>query len=87
MPTLSDVPVELFLDNIIPLLPISALHNLGVMNRDFYKLTSDDTFWRRKIQSDYNFNGSETARTTGWKFIYKRLSNPKIYVWGYAHLL
>lgn len=83
-PTLADIPVELFLDNIFPLLQIPDLHSLGSTNKDFYKLTSDDTFWHRKIKADYNFSGSDTARTTGWKFIYKRLTNPKVYVWGYV---
>ncbi|OBZ73495.1 hypothetical protein A0H81_06153 [Grifola frondosa] len=79
---LYDLPVELFLDNILPLLPVSDLFHLASTSRFFYLLVSDDTFWHRKIQADFNFSGSDTARTTGWKFLYKRLSNPKLYVWG-----
>ena len=82
MPTVADVPIEIILDNLLPLLPISDLHSLGATNRSFYNLTSDETLWKRKIRQDYNFPDSNTARTTGWKFIYKRLSNPKIYLWG-----
>ncbi|EKM49963.1 uncharacterized protein PHACADRAFT_264421 [Phanerochaete carnosa HHB-10118-sp] len=82
MPTITDVPLEIFLDNLFPLLPVPDLLSLEATNRFFYQLTSDETFWKRKIQKDYNFPDSDTARTTGWKFIYKRLSNPKIYVWG-----
>ena len=82
MPTLSDVPIEIFLDNLLPLLPLTDLQHLGATNKFFYKLTSDDTFWKRKLQEEFNFPDSDTARTTGWKFIYKRLANPKVYVWG-----
>lgn len=87
MPDITDIPLELFLDNILPLLPIPDLLSLSGASRDFYKLASDDTFWHQKIQADFNFSGSETARTTGWKFIYKRLRNPKIYVWGYVDVV
>lgn len=84
MRTIEHIPVEVFLDNLLPLLPITPLQHLGATNKSFYKLTSDDLFWKRKIQQDYNFPESDTARTTGWKFIYKRLANPRVYVWGYA---
>lgn len=80
--TLADVPIEVVLDHLLPTLPVSDLLNLGSTNHALYGLTSDETFWHRKLQEDFNFPESETARTTGWKFIYKRLSNPHIYVWG-----
>ena len=31
---------------------------------------------------DYNFTGSETNRTSGWKFIYLRLGKPRLFSWG-----
>ncbi|KAI0923709.1 hypothetical protein AcV5_009183 [Taiwanofungus camphoratus] len=82
MAILTDLPIELFLDNILPLLSVPDLYRLSCTSRFFYQLASDDPFWHRKIQADYNFSGSETARDTGWKFLYKRLSNPKVFVWG-----
>ncbi|KAL6307246.1 RCC1/BLIP-II [Sparassis latifolia] len=78
----TDLPVELFLDNILPLLALSDLFRLSCTSRLFYLLASDETLWHRKLQDDFNFTGSETARNTGWKFLYKRLANPKVYVWG-----
>lgn len=80
--TLSSLPVEILLDNIVPLLPLSALANLGSTSRFFYLITSDETVWKRKLLEDFNFSGNDTARTTGWKFIYRRMANPKVYVWG-----
>ncbi|KAF5350218.1 hypothetical protein D9758_007798 [Tetrapyrgos nigripes] len=43
----------------------------------FATLCSDETFWKRKLQDDFNFSGAQTARTSGWKFIYQRLSKPR----------
>lgn len=81
---ITDLPVELFLDNILPLLPVPDLLNLGCVNHHFAQITSDEAFWHRKIQDDFNFSGSETARKNGWKFLYSRLSHPHVFVWGYA---
>ena len=83
---LSDLPVELLLDNILPLLPVPDLLSLGCVDRHFAQLTSDETFWHRKIEEVYNFSGSETARKNGWKFLYRRFSHPRVFVWGYVML-
>ncbi|KAI5123508.1 hypothetical protein M0805_006668 [Coniferiporia weirii] len=82
MPSLSDLPVELLLDHLLPNLPVRSLLALGATNHRFASLCYDDTFWKLKCKQDFNFSGSKTARTTGWKFIYKGLSNPKVYLWG-----
>ena len=82
MPSLSDVPVDVLLDNILPSIPVPDLLRLASTNRFFAILGADDTFWKRKLQDDFNFSGMGTARTSGWKIIYKGLSKPRIYTWG-----
>jgi SCF-associated factor 1 len=77
-----DIPVEVFLDNLLPWLTVYSLLSLGCTNRFFASLCADDTFWKRKLLSDFNFSGIGTARTSGWKFIYKGLRNPRLFVWG-----
>ena len=84
MPSLFDIPVEIFIDVIFPLLPLINLLRFGTTNRALYRLTSDETFWKRKIEADFNFPISKTARTAGWKFLYQRLTTSQIYVWGYV---
>ncbi|KAI0078721.1 RCC1/BLIP-II [Panus rudis PR-1116 ss-1] len=84
MPSATDIPVEVWLDNILPNTPVADILRLGCTNRFFYLLTSDETFWHRKLEADYNFSGADTARTTGFKLLYKRLRNPKLFVWGDA---
>ncbi|KAI8985750.1 RCC1/BLIP-II [Trametes punicea] len=80
--SLTDLPVELFLDGIFPYLPVADLLRLGSTNRFFNTLTNDEAYWHRRLQEDFNFSGSDTARKSGWKFLYKRLSDPYLYVWG-----
>ena len=53
---------------------IELLHELWQL---FSVLCSDDTLWKQKLQSDFNFSGEATARTSGWKFIYRGLSKPR----------
>lgn len=77
-----DMPVELLIDNILPFCEAKDVFSLGCTNKLFALVTTDDTLWRRKLAVDYNFTGSETARTSGWKFIYQRLRNPRVFVWG-----
>ena len=45
--------------------------------QELASLCSDDTFWKRRLESDFNFSGAGTARTSGWKFIYRGLFNPR----------
>ncbi|KAF9269161.1 RCC1/BLIP-II [Marasmius fiardii PR-910] len=82
MPRITDLPVELHIDVFLPLLPLKDLLSLSCTNKHFAVLCNDNTFWKRKLDRDFNFNGANTARTAGWKFIYLRLTNPRVYVWG-----
>ncbi|KAI0028891.1 RCC1/BLIP-II [Vararia minispora EC-137] len=80
--SLTDLPVELLLDNLLPIVPLSDLGNLAATNRTLAVVCADDTFWRRKCQIDFNFTSSETARTSGWRTLYRGLFRPRIFVWG-----
>jgi len=84
---IADIPVELLIDNILPFCEAKDVFSLGCTNKFFALVTTDDTFWKRRLVVDYNFTGSETARTSGWKFIYQRLRNPRVFVWGYVIFL
>ncbi|KAF9461207.1 regulator of chromosome condensation 1/beta-lactamase-inhibitor protein II [Collybia nuda] len=82
MPTFAEIPVEVFIDNFLPNLPVATLLRLTCTNKFFAEVCSDDTFWKRKLKRDFNFSGTGTARMSGWKFIYRGLFNPRVYVWG-----
>ncbi|KAG1881190.1 regulator of chromosome condensation 1/beta-lactamase-inhibitor protein II [Suillus subluteus] len=82
MTMLSDLPIEVLLDNLLPWLAIPDLIHLGETSHFFAQLCNDETFWKRKLEEDFNFTDERTARISGWKRLYRGLRNPKTYVWG-----
>jgi len=80
--TITDIPVKVFASNILPFCEVKDVVSLGRTNRFFALVATDETFWKRKLAVDYNFPVSGTARTSRWKFIYQRLRNPRVFVWG-----
>lgn len=74
---LQEIPIEVFTDHLLPNLPVRDLLNLTCTNKFFAVLCTDETFWMRKLEQDYNFTGAGTARTSGWKFIYRGLFHPR----------
>ncbi|KAL5537136.1 hypothetical protein ACEPAF_959 [Sanghuangporus sanghuang] len=82
MPSFTDLPVELVLDHLLPILPVRDLLALGATNHQYATLCDDELLWKAKCKEEFNFSSSRTARTKGWKFIYKGLKNPKVFVWG-----
>jgi SCF-associated factor 1 len=87
MPSVADIPLEIFIDNILPYLPLRDILTLTAVNKEFAILCSDDTFWKRKLKEDYNFSDVASARTKGYKFLYKGVHNTRTYVWGYVQSL
>ncbi|PPQ78400.1 hypothetical protein CVT25_011623 [Psilocybe cyanescens] len=79
---LSQIPVEVLLDNLLPFVPVSDLLNLACCSKSFSALCNDDTLWKYKLSEDFNFSGQGTARTSGWKSIYRGLFKPRVFVWG-----
>ena len=77
-----DLPVKLLTNEILPFCEVRDMLSLGCTNRFFALIMNDDVFWRQKLAIDYNFTGSETNRTSGWKFIYLRLGKPRLFTWG-----
>lgn len=82
MPSLADIPVEVFIDNLLPVIPLKDILSLTVTSKDYAALCSDDTFWKRRLKEDYNFSDASSARTRGYKFLYKGVHNARVYVWG-----
>jgi len=79
---ITDIPVKVFTDNILPFCEAKDVISLCCTNTFFAPIATDETFWKRKLAADYNFPVSRTAGTSGWKFIYQRLRNPRVFVWG-----
>ena len=84
---ITDIPVKILTNNILPFCEAKDVLSLGCTNKLFSLITTDDMFWKKRLVVDYNFTGSETARTSGWKFIYQKLRNPRVFVWGCVIIL
>ena len=78
----TDIPAKVLINNILPLCEVKDVLSFGCTNNFFALIASDEAFWKRKLAVDYNFTGSETTRTSDRKFIYQRLRNPRVFVWG-----
>ena len=77
-----DIPARLLINSVLPFCELKDVISLGCTNKFFALVANDDTFWRRRVASNYNFTGSETVSTSGWKSIYRKLRNPRVFVWG-----
>ena len=78
---ITDIPVKLFVDNVLPFCEAKDVVSLGCANKFFALVANNNTFWRRKVAADYNSTGSGTTRKSGWKAPYHKL-NPRVFVWG-----
>ena len=79
---ITDIPIKVFTGNILPFCEVDDVISLGCTNKFFALAATDETFWKQKLAVDYNFPVSRTARTSGWKLIYQKLRNPRVFVWG-----
>ena len=81
---LAELPLEVLIDNVLPLVALKDVLALASTCKGFAALCADDTFWKRKLARDYNFSDAASARTKGYKFLYKGVHNAQVYVWGYV---
>lgn len=83
MSKLDQLPQELLLDDLLPLISVKDSLSLFQTNRFFAKLGDDEVFWKRRLREDFNYSNASNARSSGFKFLYSRLSaHSKLFVWG-----
>lgn len=76
------LPHELWVHGILLLLPLRDMLSLFQTNKLFAGIGRDEMLWKRRLQQDFNFTNASSARSSGFKFLYRKLNNPKVYVWG-----
>ncbi|WRT67267.1 uncharacterized protein IL334_004234 [Kwoniella shivajii] len=84
-PTLTDIPNEVVLEHLLPVLDLKSIISLSSVNRQFNDLTSDPTFWRTKTLNDFTFPSTSHPSSSNrgwWKRVYLGLLSPKAFVWG-----
>ena len=80
---ITDLPLKVLTGNILPFCEKRDVLYLGCTNKFFALIVDHGEFWRYHLAADYNFTGLEmVARTSGWKIIYQRLRNARVFVWG-----
>ncbi|CAE6451761.1 unnamed protein product [Rhizoctonia solani] len=79
-----ELPIELLIDHLLPCIPLRDLLSLSCTCKYFALVCGDDTFWKRKTSNEYNFEGAGSARTSGFKHLYRGLRHPRVFVWGDA---
>ena len=84
MPTFADIPRELVLDSILPILSNRDILAIGATNHALLDLTSDSLLWEKRCGEDFNFAKSRLPEGYAftWKTLYKKLANPIMYGWG-----
>jgi len=78
---ITDIPIKLLINNILSFCEAKDVLSLSCTNK-FFANAIKETFWRQRLVVDYNFTGSETARTSDWKLIYQRFRHQRVFVWG-----
>lgn len=82
MSSLESLPLDILLDELLPLLPIKDVLALFSLNRLFANLGKDDAIWERQLREDYRFTNTSIAGNLSLKLLYGRIHRPELYVWG-----
>ena len=88
--TITTIPLEIMIDNILPLLSLNDIKNLSNTSKFFKLLLNLQLIWKRKLFKDFNEFITlryflKYSNTLNFKLIYNRLLYPQIYVWGSAN--
>ena len=84
MTKITDIPVKVLINTILPLCEAKDLFSLSCTNKFFAHALTGENFWRQKVAIEYGFTGPETNSRYGWKLIYQRLGKPQNFWWGYV---
>jgi hypothetical protein len=87
MASLGNLPVDIVLDNLLSCLRIKDVVSLFSVNRAFAEFGKLEAFWIRRLKDDFRFPNPSNGTRFDSIFLYSRLYNPKIFVWGWAPLL
>ena len=55
--TITDIPLKVLMDNILPFCETKDVISLSCTNKFFALITTGKTFWKQKLAVDHNFTG------------------------------
>lgn len=82
MPAFTDIPLEVLLHSLRPVLSVRDVLALATTCKAFAPLAIDETFWKERVLQDFAFFNVASMQASGWRKIYERLDDPELFVWG-----
>ncbi|RXK35488.1 hypothetical protein M231_07266 [Tremella mesenterica] len=82
---LLDIPTEVMVDILLPLLSARELSNMMICCKRLYSLVTDESLWRLLVQRDFSFSPSTLAKPSDprwFRHLYRGLSHPRTFLWG-----
>ncbi|KAG0143509.1 hypothetical protein CROQUDRAFT_48734 [Cronartium quercuum f. sp. fusiforme G11] len=81
--SLTGLPLDVFLDSLLPLLPLHDLLSLAATCHALHTLIhSTQSIWRSRVEAEFRFPAGATGRLDGFQTLYRKLSKPQVWVWG-----
>lgn len=81
MASMTALPSDIIIDNIIPLLSVKEFLNLCAVCKAFLSFADDEVYWRRLTKSTFRLP-AQPLREKGWRELYKNLHRAILYTWG-----
>lgn len=79
---LLELPVDILVENVFSRLDANTLVRLSLTCQELYRLCNDEHLWKHLVSEDYNIPRDASFRHSGWKSLYARLSDSRVYTWG-----
>ncbi|KAM3579561.1 hypothetical protein VKS41_008019 [Umbelopsis sp. WA50703] len=79
---LSNLPVDVLIQDLLPRLPYKTLIELSKTSKFFYRLCGDESLWKKLALRELHIPAYATFRNRGWKDIFAKLHHPVVYTWG-----
>ncbi|KAI7884087.1 RCC1/BLIP-II [Lichtheimia hyalospora FSU 10163] len=78
---ITELPIDIVY-NILSNLDATALCCLNRTCRFFAQFANDELLWKHLVFHVYNLPVTSTFRSSGWKSLYSKLSDSRVYTWG-----
>ncbi|KAG2175848.1 hypothetical protein INT44_000326 [Umbelopsis vinacea] len=79
---ITDLPVDLLIQDLCPRLDFHSLIALSGTCRQFQTFCNDEAIWKKLVLREFHIPVYATFRNRGWKEIYSKLHDPVVYTWG-----
>lgn len=78
---ITELPIDI-VSNILSHLDATSLCCLNCTCRFFAQFANDELLWKHLVFRVYNLPVTSTFRSSGWKSLYSKLSDSRVFTWG-----